>query len=50
MTLKLIPKSDSNLTGKLECPIQFFVTLIGKWASELWVEKSDTVRVIGTFN
>lgn len=26
------------------------MTLIGKWGTELWVEKSDTIRVIGTFN
>jgi len=26
------------------------VKLIGKWAKELWVERGDQVRVIGTFS
>ena len=37
------------LVGFVECPILFRMTLVGRWAMQLWVEAGDVVRVIGTF-
>ena len=53
MELKLSPPMDQYgqpiLVGFIECPILFRMTLVGRWAMQLWVEAGDVVRVIGTF-
>ena len=47
MELKLSPQMDSYghpvLTDFVECPILFRVTLVGRWAQQLWVIQGDTV-------
>jgi len=53
MEMKLSPPMDQYgqpvLKGFVECPILFKMTLVGRWAQQLWVEAGDVVRVIGTF-
>ena len=53
MELKLSPPMDQYgqpiLMGFVECPILFRMTLVGRWALQLWVESGDVVRIIGTF-
>ena len=54
LELKLSPPLNTfnqpMLNGFIECPIDFKVTIVGNWMLQLWVEKGDTVRIIGTFN
>ena len=53
LELKLSPPMDKfNMPiydDFVECPIDFKVTVVGNWAIQLWVEKGDTVRIIGNF-
>ena len=53
LELRLSPPMDTYnqpiLDGFVECPIDFKVTIVGNWMLQLWIEKGDAVRIIGTF-